>query len=62
LVIQQLPEASQEFSSARLGSRRIANSGSGSRVVSRPLNHSVADLFDINFGCNIFKVFVLVRS
>jgi hypothetical protein len=62
LVIEQLPEAPQEFSSARLGSRRITNSGSGSRVVPRPLNHSAADLFDIKFGSNIFKVFVLVRS
>jgi hypothetical protein len=56
LLIQQLPEATKEFSNDRLGSCRIINSGSGSRVVSRPRNHSAAVLFEINFGWNIFKV------
>jgi len=58
LVIQQLPGALKEFSSARPISGRITNLGSGSRMVSLPRNHSAADPFEINFGWNIFKVFL----
>jgi len=57
LLIQQLPEATKEFSNVRSGSCRIINSGSGSRLVSGPRHHSAALLFEIDFDWNIFKVF-----
>jgi hypothetical protein len=59
LLIRQLPEAPKEFASVLPGSRRITNSGSGSRVVLHSRNHCAAVLIQINFSSNIFKVFVL---